>query len=172
MSQGLRDMLANRRFAIPLIGLLALCLIGLFMIGIVIIFQPGKSDELADQAGDSLAMAIQSSAVAPTNTPEPTWTPSPTTMPTSRPTATLVPVGTVTSQPLPTPTATALLVAEVQATATTFATSEQPVAQATDAPTAEDSELAETGLGWGLVLMSGVGLAALAFVARRVRLAG
>jgi cytoskeletal protein RodZ len=169
MSQGLRDMLANRKFAIPLIVLLAFCLIGLFMIGIVIVFRPGHADEPAD-VGDPLAMAAESTVIASAEILEPTATPSPTATPTRRPTATLVPVGTATSQSLSTSTvpATAEPVAEVQPTAA--ATSAQPTAQATDDPAA-DSELAETGVGWGLVLFSGVGLAALALVARRMRLA-
>jgi hypothetical protein len=41
MSQGLRDMLANRRFAIPLIVLLGFCFIGLLLIGVILIWKPG-----------------------------------------------------------------------------------------------------------------------------------
>jgi len=36
----------------------------------------------------------------------------------------------------------------------------------------QSNELADTGLGWGLIIISGVGLAALLAGARRLRLAG
>ena len=43
-------------------------------------------------------------------------------------------------------------------------------AQATATPLPED-ELADTGVGWGLIIFSGIGLAALVIFARRFRLA-
>jgi hypothetical protein len=166
MSQGLRDMLANRRFAIPLIGLLALCLIGLLMIGFVIIFQPGKSPT-------PVAQASGTATVAPSDTLEPTWTVRPTDSPTPRPSPTLVPVGTVataiTSQATGEVTSVVGGTATVQATATSV---QQATSQATATPQPGENELAETGVGWGLVLFSGMGLALLALVARRMRLAG
>ena len=44
MSQGLREMLANRRFAIPLIVLLGFCFVGLILVGVVLILKPGSPD--------------------------------------------------------------------------------------------------------------------------------
>ena len=60
-------------------------------------------------------------------------------------------------------------------TPTTAATAEPeatagPTAEATSVPIT-DEELADTGIGWGLVLFAGVGLAGLAIVARRFRMA-
>jgi cytoskeletal protein RodZ len=181
MSQGLRDMLANRRFAIPLIGLLALCFIGILMIGIVIIFQPGKTSE-------PVAEVTETATVAPTDTSAPTWTPSPTNSPTPRPSPTLVPVGTVptgeAAQPTGEATSTSGGTPAVEASATTepatggeatVTTTTAPgggsSAQETATPESGDDELAQTGVGWGLILFSGVGLAMLAVVARRLRMA-
>lgn len=57
----------------------------------------------------------------------------------------------------------------VAATAEPTATSSQSAdATATPIP---DEELADTGIGWGLVLFAGVGLAMLAVAARRFRMA-
>jgi hypothetical protein len=55
------------------------------------------------------------------------------------------------------------------ATAEPTATAEQ-TAEETPVPIT-DEELADTGIGWGLVLFAGVGLAGLAIVARRFRMA-
>jgi len=61
------------------------------------------------------------------------------------------------------------------ATPTTAATAEPTAtsgqsAEATATPVT-DEELADTGIGWGLVLFAGIGLAGLAVVARRFRMA-
>lgn len=192
MSQGLRDMLANRRFAIPLIALLAFCFIGLILIGVVLIWQPGAPDDGGDVAQD---------------------TPSPTVEPTEQ--GTLTPTATATSTPRPSPTLVVLdtpdggapgdgtpgagteepvstvEVGETQAAAeqTLTAVAGQTISPADQTATAaaaaggqdtaepmdtappEDEELAETGIGWGLILFSGVGLGLLAIAARRLRMA-
>jgi hypothetical protein len=83
----------------------------------------------------------------------------------------LVPLGTAVSSTGgdSTPTATEATAATSEPTlqATSGAGSE---AQATATPLPED-ELAETGVGWGLIVISGAGLAALVVFARRFRLA-
>jgi len=101
MSQGFREMLANRRFAIPLIVLLAFCFIGLILVGIVLILRPGDGAPVA-QATTPAATATRSQPV--TFTPSPTATPLPTDI--SSP---ILPESTATSSstPSPTPTATA-----------------------------------------------------------------
>lgn len=162
MSQGLRELLANRRFAIPLIILMAFCLIGLILIGVVLILRPG-----APSGEGPVAQATLTATSQPTTTPFPPPT-SPTSTPTLRATATFVPVGTpvesetqtaaVTAEPGQTGTAT------VEAGATVAPTSEETA-------TPEDEELAETGVGWGLILGSSIGLALLVLAARRLRLA-
>jgi hypothetical protein len=126
MSRGVRDMLANRRFAVPLIVLLAFCLIGLILIGVVLIWQPGAPD-------DSGAVA-QGTATAP---PEPTAlsTLTPTATATPRPSPTLVPVGT---QPAATPETTA---------PTAQAEETQDVAEQTMTAVAADTAAAEGGNG-------------------------
>jgi hypothetical protein len=183
MSQGLRDILTNRRFAIPLIILLAFCFIGILLIGIVLIWRPGLPAGQQPEARVELtATQAATSAVAPTKAAPPTQAP------TAKPTPTLVPVGTAVSSggdsttelgsPAAAPTsgqseASAGGSATVQPTPTTggsiqgAGTSQQ---QDPGSP-AGDSELAETGVGWGLVLASSMGLAVLAFVAHRLRLA-
>lgn len=153
MSQGLRDMLANRRFAIPLIVLLAFCFVGLILVGIVLILRPGDNGDLA-QATDTPVLEPTTRA---------TSTPIPTEEPTRRPTPTLVPLGTSVSS------------AGGDETPTTAAT-EEPTAAPTQTPKATDTpitdeELADTGIGWGLVLVSGIGLGMLAVAARRLRMA-
>jgi hypothetical protein len=161
MSQDLREMLANRRFAIPLIILLGFCFVGLILIGIVLILRPGSTgggEEIAD---------MTATAVAAT-TSRPTMTPLPTKPPTARPTATMVPVGTPVGSgtqgtPVSSATGEATASPTLQATAQATATP-----QATTAPT--DDELADTGVGWGLILFSAVGLAMVALVARRLRM--
>jgi hypothetical protein len=47
---------------------------------------------------------------------------------------------------------------------------EPTVEEATTTPEPED-ELADTGVGWGLVVFSAIGLGALVIVARRLRMA-
>jgi hypothetical protein len=66
--------------------------------------------------------------------------------------------GTATSAPEPTATSAS--------TATPDTADQEPTA--TPSP---DDELAETGLGWGLVLLSGLGLGGLVIAARRLRMA-
>lgn len=153
MSQGLRDMLANRRFAIPLIVLLAFCFVGLILVGIVLILRPGDNGDVA-QATDTPVLEPTARA---------TSTPIPTEEPTQRPTPTLVPLGTSVSS------------GSGDETPTTAAT-EEPTAAPTQTPSATgtpitDEELADTGIGWGLVLVAGIGLGMLAVAARRLRMA-
>jgi hypothetical protein len=166
MSQDLRDMLSNRRFAIPLIVLLAFCFVGLILVGIVLILRPG-----APQDGEPVA---QATSTVPTEATElPTSTRAPTDSPTPRSSPTLVPVGTeVSSGSGGTPVSSV----GGEATATeSVATAEPPstesaAAEATATPPT-DEELADTGVGWGLIIFSGIGLALLVLVARRLRLA-
>jgi hypothetical protein len=166
MSQDLRDMLANRRFAIPLIVLLAFCLVGLILVGVVLILRPGASDD-----GEPVAQATTTVTLVPTE--QLTSTPSPTDSPTPRPSPTLVPLGTVT-EPVSAGTAVTSVAGEPTATgeATTAVptSTSTPAGEATAIPQTED-ELAQTGVGWGLVLFSGAGLAVLVLIARRLRLA-
>lgn len=160
MSQGMRDMLSNRRFAIPLIILLGTIFVGLILVGIVLILRPGDSDN------GEVAQATSTTGAGPTALF--TSSPTPTESATPRPTPTLVPLGTPVSSPGgdSTPAATD---ATVQPTAqATSATDSEAQATATPLP---DEELADTGVGWGLILFSGIGLAALVIVARRFRLA-
>lgn len=170
MSQDLRDMLANRRFAVPLIILLAFCFIGLILVGIVLILGLGASD------GDQPIAEVTDTATLEPSEP-PTWTPEPTDSPTPRPSPTLVPLGTSDG---PTSGGTPVSSAGGEATATSGAATAEPTAESTSTvPTSEqgtatpqtEEELAQTGVGWGLILFSGAGLAALALVARRLRLA-
>ena len=167
MSQGLREMLANRRFAIPLIVLLAFCFVGLILVGIVLIVRPGAPDADEPVAGVTNTPDLESTAQA-------TSTQVPTDAPTRRPTPTLVPLGTpVDSASGGTPVSSV----GGDATPTTAATAEPTAtsgqsAQATATPVPiTDEELADTGIGWGLVLFAGVGLAMLAVAARRFRMA-
>ena len=95
MSQGVRDMLANRRFTIPLMILLAFCLVGLILIGVVLIWQPDFLDD-----GTTVAQASVTSP--PEQTALPTTAPTATETATPRPSPTLVPLGT---QPATTPEA-------------------------------------------------------------------
>ncbi len=168
MSQDLRDMLANRRFAIPLIILLAFCFVGLILVGVVLILRPGASD-----GGGAVAQATATGTLEPTE--QFTSTPVPTDSPTPRPSPTLVPLGTPTELvPAGTPVSSAggdaTPTGEV-ATATAESTSTTaPTGEATATPQPED-ELAQTGAGWGLILFSSAGLAGLVLIARRLRLA-
>ena len=159
MSRDLRDMLANRRFAIPLIILLAFCFVGLILVGVVLILRPGASD-----GGEPVAQATATVTLVPTD--QATSTPSPTNSPTPRPSPTLVPLGTATEAALAgTPSSTPTSTPTAESTSTT-----SPGGEATATPQTED-ELAQTGVGWGLILFSGAGLAVLVLVARRLRLA-
>ena len=166
MSRDLRDMLANRRFAIPLIILLAFCFVGLILVGVVLILRPGASD-----GGEPVAQATATVTLVPTD--QATSTPSPTNSPTPRSSPTLVPLGTST-EPVSAGTAVTSVAGEPTATGeatTAVPTSPStPAGEATATPQTED-ELAQTGVGWGLVLFSGAGLAVLALIARRLRLA-
>ena len=164
MSQGLREMLANRRFAIPLIILLAFCFVGLILVGVVLILKPGSPDP-----DEPVAQATNTPGLEATE--QATSTAVATEVPTRRPTPTLVPLGTSVDSSGGTPvssvggdeTPTTAATAEPTATA-------QETAEATSVPIT-DEELADTGIGWGLVLFAGVGLAGLAIVARRFRMA-
>ena len=157
MSQGLRDMLANRKFAIPLIILLAFCLIGLILVGIVLILRPG-----APGGGTPVAQTTFTPTLQPTRPPIPTSIPTDTPAPRASPT--LVPLGTpATSVALATSTTPA------GGTATSSVATAGPATATATPPT--DEELADTGIGWGLILFSGIGLALLAVMARRLRLA-
>ena len=164
MSQGLRNMLANRRFAIPLIVLLAFCFVGLILVGVVLILKPGApdGDERVAEVTDAPTLEVTEQAtVAATATK--TSTP--------RPTPTLVPLGTSVdsdSGETPVPSGgdeTPTTAATAEATATAGQAAEETPVPITD------EELADTGIGWGLVLFAGVGLAGLAIVARRFRMA-
>lgn len=163
MSQGMRDMLSNRRFAIPLIILLGTIFVGLILVGVVLILRPGD--------GNNGEVAQATSSPAPSPTALFTSSPTPTKSPTARPTPTLVPLGTaVTStggNSTATPTEAAAATSEPTAQATSGTGSE---AQATATPL-PDEELADTGVGWGLIVLSGIGLAGLVIFARRFRLA-
>jgi hypothetical protein len=151
-------MLANRRFAIPLIVLLAFCLVGLILVGIVLILRPGApdADEPVAQTTNTpeLELTVQATSIQ-----------EPTEEPTRRPTPTLVPLGTSVATASGNEDATPATAATAEATATAGQS-----AQATDVPIT-DEELADTGIGWGLVLFAGVGLAMLAVAARRLRMA-
>jgi hypothetical protein len=165
MSQGVREMLANRRFAIPLIILLAFCFVGLILVGVVLIVKPGAPD-----ADEPVAQATNTPGLQPTE--QATSTQAPTDEPTARPTPTLVPLGTPVDS---TSGGTPVSSVGGDATPTTAATAEPTAtagqgAQATATPIADD-ELADTGIGWGLVLFAGIGLAVLAVASRRLRMA-
>ncbi len=166
MSQDLRSMLANRRFAIPLIILLGFCFVGLILIGIVLIMGPRLP------AGEEAAADVTLTAVSE-STMRPTVTSLPIQSPTPRPTATMVPLGTeVASSSDGTP---ATSTAE-EGTPTTVSGTPEATAQATattqsTATPQSEEELADTGVGWGLIAFSAVGLAMVAVVARRLRMA-
>ncbi len=167
MSQGFRDLLSNRKFAIPLIALLALCFVGLLLLGIAFILPALKGGKVAQATATPAASATQ----MPTSTPVPTNTPTP------KPSPTPVIVYTFTPAPTGQPTAavgaTASPTSPGTAPATTQPTSAaSPTVTPTPTSQAEEGELAQTGVGWGLILFSGLGLVLLAFVARRLRLAG
>lgn len=163
MSQGMRDMLSNRRFSIPLIILLGTIFVGLILVGIVLIVGAGN--------GNNGEVAQATSTTAPQPTALFTSSPTPTESSTPRPTPTLVPLGTSVSSagdqatPAATEAASPTTGPAAQATPGTGS-----AAQATATPLPED-ELADTGVGWGLVIISGIGLAALVLFARHLRLA-
>ena len=84
MSEDSRGLLSNRRFAIPLIILLAFCFIGLLMIGIVLIFRPGADEPVAEVTETVVAEATEN--LEPTDTAEPTEVPATATLrPTNTP---------------------------------------------------------------------------------------
>jgi len=91
-----------------------------------------------------------------------------------------VPVGTVvdsgsgqdTGTPVSAATTTPVTGADEAATATAQAAPTESLAEGSPTPGAEDDELADTGVGWGLIFVSGGGLAAIAIAARRLRMAG
>lgn len=174
MSQGMRDMLANKKFAIPLIVLLGFCLVGLILVGIVLLLRPGAPADavrLQDVAGEVLTPSVTPVELA-------TFTPTATNTPTPRPTATLVPVDTVVPPEATVDIGGGAGTGTAEATGTTAtggqatATSAPSQPTATTAPTTTEGELAQTGLGWGLILFSSAGLAGLAMAARRLRLSG
>jgi cell division septation protein DedD len=166
MSQDLRDLLANRRFAIPLIILLGFCFVGLILIGIVLIWRPGSQ-------GGGETVADVTATAASEATARPTQSAIPTRSPTPRPSATMVSLSTeVASSSGGTPVTST----GGEGTPTTTEATTEATAQATATPQATatlqaEDELADTGVGWGLVLFSAVGLAGLAIVARRLRMA-
>jgi hypothetical protein len=164
MSQGIRDMLANKKFAMPLLVLLGFCLVGLILVGVVLILRPGAGDAGAPTkvGGEAITPSITAVALV-------TFTPAPSYTATPRPSPTLVPVAPAAEGDEGTPAATAD-VGSSAGSPTAAATAAQ--ATATTASTDSDGELAETGLGWGLILFAGTGLAGLAVAARRLRLSG
>jgi hypothetical protein len=174
MPENLREMLANRRFAIPLIALLGICFVGLLLLGFVFILPSLKpqSEPVAQAAATNVAVAAPATKAASATATMPPDTPTP------KPTATLVPIGTVMESGVgaaETPVllssgegTTVALAAATQSVAEAEATSSSE-ASATSEP--EEGELAETGIGWGLILFSGVGLAFVVLAARRLRLA-
>lgn len=170
MSQGIRDSLANRKFAIPLIVLLGFCLVGLILVGVVLLLRPGDSDDTqaTQVAGGMLTPTVKAVDLV-------TFTPAPANTVTPRPSPTLVPVATVGEGTAGAPAGTGTVISVAgspTAQATAAATSAVSQATATIAPTASDDELAQTGVGWGLIIFAGGGLAALGVAARRLRLAG
>lgn len=171
MSQGLRDMLTNRRFAIPLIVLLAFCFIGLLLIGIILIWRPG-----APQIEEPVAEITATSAPTATDSVPPTSVLPPTNTAAPSPTATLVPVGTPVSSTGGDEESTSEAGEDETTSEGTPVSSgaEQATAEPTAEPTAtvavEDEQLAQTGVGWGLILASGAGLAGLVIAARRLRM--
>lgn len=183
MSQGLRDMLANRRFAIPLIALLAFCFIGLILIGVVLILQPGAPDEDEPVARETASITVEATEPATaTATASSTPRPSPTLVvldtpgagtPGAEETVSTAEVGETQVAAEQTLTAAAAgTVSPADQTATAGAAGgEEATTSPTDTPTVDEEELAETGIGWGLILISGVGLGALAVAARRLRMA-
>ncbi len=169
MSQGIRDTLANKKFAIPLIVLLGFCLVGLILVGVVLLLRPGEGDDgqPTQVAGEVVTASVTAADLA-------TFTPAPTNTVTPRPSPTLVPVATVGAG-TGTPEATSAVSSAAGSPtvgATAAATSSVSQATATIAAANGDGELADTGLGWGLILFAGAGLAALGVAARRLRLAG
>jgi hypothetical protein len=171
MSQGMRDMLANKKFAIPLIILLGFCLVGLILVGVVLLLRPGADDTrgAVEVAGQAVTPSVTAFELA-TFTPAVTNTPASTSTPTPRATATLVLVPTLAGGTGATPLATADVGTGTGTEGMEATSSPVPQAAATAAPANSDGELAQTGLGWGLILFSGAGLAALVIVARRLRL--
>lgn len=168
MSQGFRDLLSNRKFAIPLIALLALCFVGLLLLGIAFILP-------ALRGGGKVAQATATPEASATEVP--TLTPAPTNTPTPRPSPTPVIVNTFTPVPTGQPTASPTVSGVGPATTPPTVAASPTLAggtgtQPTPTPQEEGSELAQTGVGWGLILFSGLGLVLLALVARRLRLAG
>jgi hypothetical protein len=145
--------------------LLGFCFVGLILVGVALILKPGSPD-----ADEPVAQATNTPGLD--STVQATSTQAATEVPTSRPTPTLVPLGTpVDSASGGTPVSSV----GGDATATTAATAEPTAtsgqtAEATSIPVT-DEELADTGIGWGLVLFAGVGLAMLAVAARRFRMA-
>jgi hypothetical protein len=163
MSQGVREMLANRRFAIPLIILLAFCFVGLILVGVVLIVKPGAPD-----ADEPVAQATNTPGLQPTD--QATSTQAPTDAPTPRPTPTLVPLGTPVDSASGGTPGSSVGGDATPTTAATAAPTATSAAQATATPVT-DEELADTGIGWGLVLFAAIGLAVLAVASRRLRMA-
>jgi hypothetical protein len=154
MSQVASYLKANKGFAIILFGGVALCLVALLGLGIV----------LLTSRGNEPAAQEPTATLQPTHTSVATTTSTATAQPSAKPTNTLVPVGTPVSFSTATPPP-AVVDTAVPTTGPTVGTGQQP----TTAPPDED-ELADTGVGWGLILASGVGLALLFIAARRLRL--
>jgi len=182
MFQNLRDLMSNRKFAIPLIVLLGICFIGLLLLGFALILPSIRSD--SEPVADVVLTqaAVEGTETAALTTP----TEAPTQKPTPRPSPTLVPVGTsvgsganqpegtavaeVTSSPVT--SAGEATTATAQAAASAAPTEGSTTAEETPTSGGQDEELADTGIGWGLIFVSGGGLAAVAIAARRLRMAG
>lgn len=165
MSQAFRDMLANRKFAVPLIALLFVCFVGLVLVGAVLLLRPGSDD-----GGRSTALAGEDITPSVTAVNLVTAMPAATSTATPRPSPTLVPLATVDVGSAATAAPTAGEGGEATPVATMAATAAAANADAEN-NTDGDGELADTGLGWGLILFAGSGLAALTVAARRLRLA-
>lgn len=177
MAQNFREMLANRRFAIPLIALLGVCFIGLLLLGFVLILPSlrGDGEEVTEEPPTEVIVEVTDTEIPAPPTAEPTETP------TTRPSPTMVPVGTTVVSGTEEPTSEATeeaTTAPGEGTETVEpGATEEPTPeggygdQPTATPTVEDDELAETGVGWGLILFSGLGLALVVIAARRLRLA-
>ena len=179
MSQSIRDLMANKKFSIPLLILLGFSLVGLILAGVVLLQRPGgePTAEPTQVAGAALTPSVTAADLV-------TFTPAPTNTPTAEPSPTLLPVAPVASPTLlpvapvtsvaggtPAATATARVAGSASPTPQNTATPDTAVSQATatTAATDSDGELAQTGLGSGLILLAGGGLAALAVAAHRLR---
>ncbi len=179
-SEGGDEESSNRTFILIMAGLAALfvCTVVLIILYWAVIgpnLNKGKQAvQLTVIAQNATAMIVMTEAARSTDTPEPTNTPLPTNTPMP---ATNTPV-IVTPSATPTPTntpgpATATLPPQAGgATATkTVSTKTAAGASTTGTPGANPDQMADTGIGGiGLVVLA-VGLVAVLFIARRLRMA-